>query len=141
MTHPLETLSIYDAPDLYGLMFDRFEFDLPFWKQVAHAAGGPLLESEMPIPGTDHKLQLWDGRVKNVVGQLQHSTNEYREVDANGSIVRRHVGMSVQRWVYRFELELLLRVAGFARWELFGGFEGEPLERPDQQMIVWGWTA
>ena len=258
MNPPLEAPSIYDAPDLYDLMFEHFEFDLPFWTRVAHEAGGPILdlgcgtgrillplaragadidgidaspamiaqlqkkavahglrvdtrvadmrgfttsrryarvicafnsfahaedteqqlatlravraalapggalvlhlsypspaywakpdgepvmERETPIPGTDHRLQLWDGRAKQVVEQRQHSTNEYREVDVNGIVVRRHVGDSVQRWTYRFELELLLRVAGFARWELFGGFEGEPLERPDQQMIAWGWAT
>ena len=43
--------------------------------------------------------------------------------------------------VHRFELELLFRLTGFARWEVFGGFAREPLERADQQMIAWAWKA
>jgi hypothetical protein len=46
-----------------------------------------------------------------------------------------------QRWVYRHELELLFRCAGYARWEVFGGFAGEPLTRDDQQMVAWAWKA
>lgn len=44
-----------------------------------------------------------------------------------------------QRWIYRHELELLLRHAGFTRWDVRGGFQNEPLEGDDQQMIVWAW--
>ena len=44
-----------------------------------------------------------------------------------------------QRWVCRYELELLLRLAGFPRCEFQGDFAGGPLERDDQQMIAWAW--
>lgn len=42
------------------------------------------------------------------------------------------------RWVYKAEMELLLRAAGFTRFEVHGGFAREPLERDDQEMV---WTA
>ena len=36
--------SPYDAPELYDLMFDALDFDLPFWLDVARGARGPVLE-------------------------------------------------------------------------------------------------
>lgn len=38
-------------------------------------------------------------------------------------------------------MELLLRVAGFARWEILGGFDGRPLLQETDMMIVKAWTA
>jgi hypothetical protein len=32
------------------------------------------------------------------------------------------------RWIFKDELQLLLRLAGFERWETFGTPEGTPLE-------------
>ena len=61
------------------------------------------------------------------------------EVDAKGRIVDSQRFETNQRWVYRYELDLLLRLSGYTRWEILGGFAGEPLLRDDQQMISWGW--
>jgi hypothetical protein len=36
---------------------------------------------------------------------------------------------------------LLLRVAGFARWKILGGFDGRPLLHETDAMIVQAWTA
>jgi SAM-dependent methyltransferase len=60
-----------------------------------------------------------------------------REVMAgDGSILGRY-SFSL-RWTYRFEMELLLRAAGFQRWDVRGGFDGRPLERDTDEMV---WTA
>lgn len=40
------------------------------------------------------------------------------------------------RWLYPSEITLLLKLAGFSSWEVFGGFNGEPLE-PDSTSQVW----
>ncbi len=45
------------------------------------------------------------------------------------------------RYVYKHEMELLLRVAGFARWEICGDFDGRPLTREDELMVVTAWKA
>ena len=103
--------------------------------------GEPVLEMEKLHPVNSHTLQMWDTRFKDVVGQCQRSHMEMRELGASGEVVARHRSETTQRWVYRYEMELLLRVAGFTRWEIFGDFGGAPLERPDQQMIAWGWNA
>lgn len=101
--------------------------------------GVPVLELEKTDPATGRALQMWDTRFKNVVEQRQHSKMEIREVAADGVVVASHRSETSQRWVYRFEMELLLRLAGYARWEFAGDFDGAPLERPDQSLIAWGW--
>lgn len=110
----------------------------PYWSEPD---GDPVLEMETKRPDNGHTLQMWDTRFKNVVGQCQHSQMEIREIDEAGDRVASHRSETTQRWVYRFELELLLRMAGFARWEFYGDFDGAPFERPDQQMIAWGWRT
>ena len=102
--------------------------------------GEPVLEREITIPGSDHRLQMWDTRFKDPVLQLQRSRMEIRELDATGAQIATHRAEANQRWVYRWEMELLLRTAGFPRWEIQGGFEGGPLERPDQPMIARGYA-
>ena len=36
------------------------------------------------------------------------------------------------RYVYKHEMELLLRVAGFARWEIYGDFDRRPLTHEER---------
>jgi SAM-dependent methyltransferase len=249
--------SPYDAPELYDLLFDSFDFDIPYWLDVARAAKGPLLEVacgtgrvllpilregfnidgfdsspamisrlrekartngltvradvadmrefsmgrryarlicafngfahcdttedqlrvlrrslehlepegalviHMSYPGPDYwsepdsapvleqeverpgggKIQLWDHRKKDVVGQRQDSEMEIWELSAlDGSKVV-HKFSTSQRWVYQFELELLFRAAGFTRWEILGGFDGRPLKAADDQMIAWAFRS
>jgi SAM-dependent methyltransferase len=101
--------------------------------------GVPVLERETTNPETGNRLQIYDRRFKDVVNQRQRSEIEVRELDAYGGIVASHRFEAIQRWVYAYELELLLRLAGFPRWEIQGDFEGAPLERDEQQMIAWAW--
>ena len=102
--------------------------------------GQAVLEIEIPLPGGG-KLQLWDDRRKDPVGQRQDSVMEIRELDA--AAVTRSVRRfsAAQRWVYRFELELLFAAAGFARWEFFGGFDGRPLRSPEDQIVAWAYRS
>lgn len=101
--------------------------------------GKAVLEHEASRPGGG-KFQLWDNRRKDVVAQRQDSEVEIWELDAAGRPVATHAFTTHQRWVYRFELELLLRAAGFERLEFLGGFDGSPLRTPEDQMIAWGYT-
>jgi SAM-dependent methyltransferase len=109
---------------------------LAYWSEPD---GVPVREQTVRRPGTDHTLELWDLRFRDRVAQRQRSEMEIRELDASGATIATTRVHAFQRWVYRAELELLFRTAGFARWRIDGGFEGEPLERDDQQMIAWGW--
>lgn len=101
--------------------------------------GVPVLEVEAVDDATGQRLQLWDTRRRDRVGQLQRSEMEVRVLDREGRTLASHRSATTLRWVYRFELEHLFRIAGFPRWEVRGGFEREPLERDDQQMLAWAW--
>jgi SAM-dependent methyltransferase len=60
-----------------------------------------------------------------------------REVLAADGAVLGHYAFAL-RWTYRWEMELLLRAAGFQRWDVRGGFDGRPLESDRDEMV---WTA
>jgi SAM-dependent methyltransferase len=105
----------------------------------AEPDGVPMMEVEARDPASGRMLQMWDTRTKDAVAQCQRSEIEIREIDASGRVAdRRHFATS-QRWVYRFEMELLFRAAGFRRWTIQGGFDGKPLDDPQDQMIAWAW--
>jgi hypothetical protein len=36
-------------------------------------------------------------------------------------------------------MELLLKAAGFSRWQICGGFDRRPLTREDDLMVVFAW--
>ncbi len=101
--------------------------------------GEPVLEHETTNPSTGGRLQLYDRRFKDAVNQRQRSEIEVRELDRAGNVVASRRFEAWQRWVYLYELELLLQLAGFVRREIHGDFAGRPLERDDQQMIAWAW--
>jgi SAM-dependent methyltransferase len=106
----------------------------------AEPEGQAVLEHGVSLPD-GRKLQLWDNRKKDVVGQRQDSEVEIWELDAADRPKAVHKFSTAQRWVYRFELELLFAAAGFARWEFLGGFDGRPLRAPDDQMIAWAFKG
>jgi len=102
--------------------------------------GKAVLEHEVALPGGG-KIQMWDNRKKDPVAQRQDSEVEIWELDATDRPKTVHTFATAQRWVYRFELELLFAAAGFASWEFRGGFDGRPLRAPDDQMIAWAFKA
>jgi hypothetical protein len=68
------------------------------------------------------------------VNQLSHATFQFEETTGG----RRFDIRFTLRWIFKGEFGLLLRAAGFERWQVCGGFDDEPLERDDQEMV---WTA
>jgi SAM-dependent methyltransferase len=98
-----------------------------------------VLEIESPHPVTGHAVRMWDTRTKDRVRQLQHSMVEIEELDATGAVARIHRFETRQRWVYRFEMELLMRNAGFARCEILWGWERATTPVDGGQMLAFGW--
>lgn len=99
-----------------------------------------VLELEIKHPDTGLPIRCYDNRSFDRVRQLQHSKNEIEFLDAAGNIAVTHRNETTARWIYKNEMELLLRLAGFERWRIFGGFDRRPLESETDAMIVLAWV-
>ncbi len=120
------------------LVFDTF---FPSLEIVGAAAGTRVLEGELPHPETGLPMRMYDTRTFDRVAQTQHSLNELEILAADGSVQQVHRNQASSRYVYKHEMELLLRIAGFARWEIYGDFDRRPLTREGDAMIVTAWRA
>lgn len=117
-------------------------FDIYFPGPWTAAPNGTReLEMETPHPATGLPVRIWDTRTFDRVQQLQHSFNEIELLDATGAVIATHPSKTTLRWIYKNEMELLLRIAGFARWQILGSFDGRPLVHDTDAMIVQAWTA
>ncbi len=108
---------------------------------MATPVAEPVLELETPHPETGLLLRLYDGRRLDVATQTQHSQIAIEELDAGGRVARTHRFVAVVRWVYPSEMELLLRLTGFSRWEIRGGFDGRPAADHEGAIVVSAWTG
>jgi hypothetical protein len=99
------------------------------------------VELEILHPETDLPVRLWDTRTFDRVRQLQFSYNEIEMLDAEGKVVATHPSQFTTRWIYKTEMELPLRIAGLARWQILGGFDGRSLLQETDAMIVQAWTS
>jgi hypothetical protein len=122
-----------------GLLAFDTAFPGPAW--TAAPNGTRELEMETPHPETGLPVRLWDTRTFDRVQQLQYSYNEIEMLDAKGRVSATHSSQTTIRWIYKAEMELLLRIAGFERWRMLGGFDGRPLLHETDAMIVQAWTA
>lgn len=98
-----------------------------------------VLEIEFKHPHTGLPARNYDTRSFDRVQQTQHSINELEFLDAAGNVMEVHRSETTVRWIYKSEMELLLQVAGFSRWEICGGFDRRPLVNEDDAMIVLAW--
>lgn len=106
---------------------------------LAEPVADPVLELEVAHPDTGLPVRLYDGRRLDPATQTQHSRMEVQELDATGGVARSHRFVTVVRWVYPSEMELLLRLAGFSRWEIAGGFDGRPAAAHQGAIVVSAW--
>jgi SAM-dependent methyltransferase len=116
------------------LVLDLFH---PTFERLVEPDGRWRHELDFAHPGSGAPLSLWSRGTRDRVNQTMHADMELREM-AGGEVVARHPHSIDLRWVYKGEMELLLRAAGFTRWEVAGGFDGRPLVKDTDLMI---WTA
>jgi SAM-dependent methyltransferase len=100
-----------------------------------------VLEGEMTHPETGCPLRVYDTRSFDRVAQIQDSRMEIEVLDAGGNVTATHRSRLAIRWIYKGEMELLLRVTGYDHWKISGGFEGRPLLKETDLMIVQAFTA
>lgn len=99
-----------------------------------------VFECEMKHPVTNLPVRLYDTRSFDRVRQIQRSENEMELLDAEGKITQTFRSQTSIRWIYKSEMELLLRLTGFRKWEIYGNFERQPLERETDMQIVQAWN-
>jgi SAM-dependent methyltransferase len=121
-----------------NLTFDTFFPSLEIIGTPEHTR---VLEGEIPHPETGLPIRMYDTRSFDRVAQVQHSLNEIELLAADGSVQTVHRSEFSTRYIYKHEMELLLRVAGFARWEIYGDFDRRPLTRENDAMVVTAWNA
>lgn len=118
-----------------------FDVSFPGQHWVGQSSGARAFEGEMPHPETGLPMKMWDTRTFDRVKQVQYSFNEVELLDAAGNVVETRRSKTTMRWTYKTEMELLMRVAGFSRWEILGGFDGRPLLQETDDLIVKAWKA
>jgi SAM-dependent methyltransferase len=136
----IRCLSLCREHLLPGGMFVLDTF-FPSWEIVGAPNGTRAFEGEMPHPVTGMPMRMYDTRTFDRVAQTQHSLNEMEILAADGSVATVHRTECSSRYIYKHEMELLLRVAGFARWEIYGDFDRRPLTQEGDAMIVMAWNA
>jgi SAM-dependent methyltransferase len=63
-------------------------------------------------------------------------TNLWYDLTSPDGVIRRvHSGFT-QRYVHASELELMLELAGYANWEVFGGYELEPFTEGSERIVI-----
>jgi hypothetical protein len=119
-----------------SLVFNTF---FPGLKFITGPEGTPILEHEATHPVTGLLVRIYDTRRLDRVEQVQYSQIEIQELDSEGRVMAAHRSQTEMRWTYKFEMELLLRTAGYQQWEIWGSFQRRPLTRDDDIMVVFAW--
>ncbi|MCI0459122.1 MAG: hypothetical protein L0Z62_19370 [Gemmataceae bacterium] len=99
------------------------------------------LEGQTKHPRTGQTLRGYDIRSFDRVAQVQRSRNEVEPDEADGTTRIIHRSELLVRWTYKAEMELLLRAAGFARYEVCGGLDRRPLTQETDEMVVLAWAG
>ena len=115
------------------LAFDTY---FPSWQVIGANADLRALELEMPHPKTGQMLRLYDTRSFDRVEQIQRSLIEIEFLDDKGEIASVNRSETTLRWMYKSEVSLLLRAAGFETFTIGGDFEMNPLTDENQIMVV-----
>jgi SAM-dependent methyltransferase len=104
------------------------------------ADGERSLEIETRDPATGRPVRFYETRIRDRIAQRLHSRYDVELLADDGAIVPLARFETTFRWWQRPEMELLLRLAGFTRWEIAGEFDGRPLTADGAQMVVSAWA-
>jgi SAM-dependent methyltransferase len=101
---------------------------------LAEADGRLYFESETVDELTGHTVQWYWRHDIDLAQQMRHLTYILDEIDEEGLVRRVQISFSL-RFVYRYEMELLLRASGFILETIYGSYELEPFHSHSPKMI------
>jgi ubiquinone/menaquinone biosynthesis C-methylase UbiE len=118
-----------------------FDTGFPGAAWITAPDGVRVLELETKHPDTGLPVRMFDTRSFNRVEQIMDSRMEIELLDAAGNVAETRRSRTTIRWIYKFEMALLLRVAGFERWEIYGDYKRRPLTQETDALIVQAWKG
>jgi len=113
------------------LIVDVYHPDL---QALLESDGRLVSEGTVLDPETGHAIQRLYTRRLDLAAQTQHITFIIDEMDRSGT-VRRTLFPFRMRFVYRYEMELLLRMAGYSLEAVYGSYDLEPFDSNSEKMI------
>jgi SAM-dependent methyltransferase len=113
------------------LVVDVFHPDL---QALLESDGRLVGEGTVLDPETGHTIHRFYTRRLDLATQTQHITFILDEIDSTGT-VRRALFPFRMRFVYRYEMQLLLHAAGFSLEKVFGSYDLEPFDSSSEKMI------
>jgi SAM-dependent methyltransferase len=114
------------------LIIDLFH---PDPTMLAEADGRLYFEADMMDDLTGRLVQWYWRHDIDLAQQMRHLTYILDEIDEEGRVRRVQIPFSL-RFIYRYELELLLRASGFTLETIYGSYELEPFHSHSPKMIV-----
>jgi len=106
----------------------------PDLQMLGEADGHLLSDDPVRDPHTGCTVLRFVHQRLDVANQMQHVTFILDEVAPDGNVRRMFFPFRL-RLVFRFEMELLLRLAGFGLEALYGSYQLEPFESNSERMI------
>ena len=114
------------------LLLDLFNPDLP---RLLEPGGQMFLDRVTTHPETGHRVFKFRTQRVDLGLQTIHVTYMVDEVDGQGSVVRRTLIPFSVRYLFRGELELLLRHAGFKIEAIYGSYDLDEFTGDSARML------
>jgi SAM-dependent methyltransferase len=113
------------------LVVDVYHPDL---QALLESDGRLVSEGTVLDPETGHTIHRFYTRRLDLAAQTQHITFILDEIDSTGAVSRTLFPFRM-RFVYRYEMELLLHAAEFNLEMVYGSYDLEPFEGSSEKMI------
>lgn len=114
------------------LILDLFNPDMG---RLLESRGQVALAKVMTEPGTGHRLMRFDTAEVDLERQIIHTTYIVDEIDAEGHVQRTLFPFSL-RYLFRYELELLLRHARFEVEAIYGSYDLDEFSGESEKIIA-----
>lgn len=114
------------------LLLDVFNPDVP---RLLAVNGLQELVTQWEDAATGNQVFKWCVRTVDLAAQIQEVLFIYEEVLPDGHVRRTPCPFTL-RFLWRNELELMLRVAGFSMEAVWGDFDGIPYDNNSEYLIV-----
>ena len=114
------------------LVLDMFNPDMG---RLLDTRGQVVLAKVITEPGTGQRTMRFDTEEVDLGRQIIHTTYIVDEIDDQGHVQRTLFRFSL-RYVFRYELELLLRHAGFEVEAIYGSYDLDEFSGDSEKMIA-----